>query len=338
MNSILINQNLRFFLLLLLLTILLSGCLGQFAGVRTSTTNQSGGVDINQARSIAYNGPKARVAVARFTDKTRVGWYSRAKGNGMADQLATALVNTGRYIVLERQNFDALIEEQSLGQSGLVRRGTAARMHRIEGAELLVVAAVTEFEANSGGAGGGIGGYRRTSKKGVLGGMAGGVRYAHIGIDLRLIDAETSRILAATSVEGRSTDIGLGGFIGGYTGHGGLGGALGLWENTPLEKALRLVINKAVDFIVSKTPEVYYRHGTSSSYRSSRVTRANSKWRNTVRSMQRKLNEIGYASGPVDGLWGPKTQKAVSTFQSDYGLSVTGKLDQATIQAIQKTN
>jgi len=337
MTSILINENWRP-LFLLLLTMFFSGCLQQFAGVRTTTTNQGGGVDINQAKSIAYDGPKARIAVARFTDKSRTGWYSKAKGNGMADQLATALVNTGRYIVLERQNFDTLIEEQSLGQSGLVRKETAARMHRIEGAELLVVAAVTEFQGNSGGAGGGGGGYRGTSKGGLLGGILGGLRHAHIGIDLRILEVETSRILAATSVEGRSTDVGLGGGLAGYTGYGGLGGALRGWENTPLEKALRQVINKAVDFIVSKTPSAFYRHGSSSSYRSSPTSNANSKRRNNVRSIQRKLNEIGYEVGPVDGLWGPKTQSAVSTFQSDYGLPVTGKLDETTIQTIKNAN
>ena len=56
------------------------------------------------AQADAYNGPKARIAVARFENKTAdsMNWYSPSIGDGMADMLTTALVNSGRYIVLER--------------------------------------------------------------------------------------------------------------------------------------------------------------------------------------------------------------------------------------------
>ncbi|MCG8465365.1 MAG: SH3 domain-containing protein, partial [Xanthomonadales bacterium] len=53
----------------------------------------------------------------------------------------------------------------------------------------------------------------------------------------------------------------LGGAIAGYTGTVGLGGALSTWKNTPREKALRQVIGTAVNYVVSKTPKNYYRHG-----------------------------------------------------------------------------
>jgi curli biogenesis system outer membrane secretion channel CsgG len=69
-----------------------------------------------------------------------------------------------------------------------------------------------------------------------------------------VIDAKTSRILAATTVEGSSTDI-----AGGIGGFGGpIGGALGGWANTPIEKSLRVCIQKAVEFIASQTPAQYY--------------------------------------------------------------------------------
>ncbi len=315
MKSILINQNTRFIFLLLLLTVVLTGCsIIEDPHVLDSPYKEG---------PIPYNGPKIRIAVARFTDKTGIGWYNKAKGEGMADQLITALVNTGRYIVLERHNVDAILEEQGFGKSGLVSKESAARMHRILGAQLLAVAAVTEFDVNTGWYGGGGAEYRRKSKKDLLGGVLGGLSHAHIGIDLRLIETETSHIIAAKNVEGEFVNFDIFGFIRGYTGRGGLGGGLAGWANTPLEKALRQVINKAVGAIVLET-DAYYVHGTSS----------NSKGDNTLRPVQRKLNNMGYEAGLEDGIWGPKTQNAVFKFQTDHQLEATGKLDQTTIQVI----
>jgi len=42
---------------------------------------------------------------------------------------------------------------------------------------------------------------------------------------------------------------------------------------------------------------------------------------------QQRLKELGYDPGPLDGVWGKKTERAVKEFQRDNGLSVTGKLD-----------
>src|SRR6056297_575301 len=238
------------------------------AGCPTGTTTnvrESSGRSMADAQAENYNGPKARIAVARFDNKTAdsagyAGWYSPSIGDGMADMLTTALVNSGRYIVLERQALDDVLGEQDLGASGRVREETAAAIGEIEGAELLVVAAVTEFDGNSGGTSGSLGGGDLGR---VVGAIAGGTRSAHMAIDLRVVDARTSRILAATSVEGEAQDFDIGGALSGYTGSVGLGGSLSSWENTPREKALRQVIGAAVDYVISVTPPAMLRYDGS---------------------------------------------------------------------------
>jgi peptidoglycan hydrolase-like protein with peptidoglycan-binding domain len=45
-----------------------------------------------------------------------------------------------------------------------------------------------------------------------------------------------------------------------------------------------------------------------------------------VRAIQRRLRELGYASGPVDGRFGPVTQHAVTGFQADHGLATDGQV------------
>jgi curli biogenesis system outer membrane secretion channel CsgG len=233
---------------------LLFGCITP--GPTATVTSGQGSPSIAQAQAEAYNGPKARIAVSQFKDKSGSGqrWWNSQIGDGMADQLTTALFNSNRFIVLERQTLGDVLQEQDLGASGRVRQDTAAPIGKIEGAELLVVAAVTEFEGAASGGGGGIGGIGG----GLIGSIASGFKQSHMAIDLRIIDAKTSRILAATSVEGTATDVNLGGLLGGYGSAGTLVGSLGGWKNTPTEKALRICIQKAVEFISTKTPASYY--------------------------------------------------------------------------------
>jgi curli biogenesis system outer membrane secretion channel CsgG len=238
---------------------MLGGCVAPTTETEATVTSGSG-ASIQQAQAEAYNGPKARVAVSRFEDKTGKGWYTGKIGDGMADQLSTALFNTNRYILLERQQLGDVLQEQDLGASGRVRQDTAAPIGQIEGAELLITGAVTEFEDKASGGGGGVGGFGG----GVVGAVLGGFSNAHMAIDLRVIDTRTSRIVAATSVEGKASDFDAGGALGGYFGGGAVGGALGGWKNTPREKALRVCIQKAVNFIVGKTPVQYYHYGTGS--------------------------------------------------------------------------
>ena len=241
-------------LLVTLIALGMTAC--QSLAAPQATVTQGSSLDLNQAQAIAYNGPMARIAVARFTDKTGKGWWSGRIGDGMADQLATALVMSNRFVVLERQNLDAVLAEQDLGGAGRIRGGTEAAIGEIEGAELLVVGAVTEFEGAASGGRGSMGGFGG----GLLGAVAGDLRRSHMAIDLRVIDARTSRILLATTVEGSAMDFDAGAAFGAATGFGGLGGALSGWKNTPTEKALRACLNQAVSFLMTRTPPVYFRH------------------------------------------------------------------------------
>ena len=87
--------------------------------------------------------------------------------------------------------------------------------------------------------------------------VGGGAGKAHIALDIRIIDATTTQIVAAASVEGDATSLGLGGstVLGGQ-----LPVSLGGFSKTPIEKAIRVCIQEAVNYVVSQTPREYYRH------------------------------------------------------------------------------
>jgi curli biogenesis system outer membrane secretion channel CsgG len=225
----------------------------------TAQVTSYGGPSIAEAQAERYDGPKARLAVGEFQDKTASGSVSsywlgfgitwKQIGEGMRDMLTTALFNTNRYIVLEREQLEEVLREQDLAAAGRIKEGTEAPTGEIYGAELLITAAVTEFS-------GGAKGIKGETK--VLGiKVGGGLKKAHIALDIRIIDTKTSQIVASTSVEGSATSVGAAGStrVG-----GSLPVSLGGFSNTPTEKAIRVCIQKAVEYIVSQTPREYYRH------------------------------------------------------------------------------
>ncbi len=244
----------------LLLPALLGAC-------ATTASVRGGSGDLNSARLEPYDGPLARIAVAAFEDKTRKG--GAEIGTGLATMLTTALVNSNRFIVLERDVLDEVLREQDLGASGRVRGGTAAPAGEVEGAELLVIGAVTAFEPEALGIGGGLLGLGTLIGTAVLHESVREIPIAaatytesYISIDVRVVDAATSRVLFSTTVDARGYDMG-GGLIaevGG--GRSRLPLAFGGFQKTATEEAVRKAIDLAVAELARRTPTVYFRHRT----------------------------------------------------------------------------
>jgi len=55
---------------------------------------------------------------------------------------------------------------------------------------------------------------------------------------------------------------------------------------------------------------------------------------NDVARAQDALQQLGYYKGGIDGLYGPGTRAAVRAFQVDRGLSVSGRVDTETMEAL----
>jgi curli biogenesis system outer membrane secretion channel CsgG len=243
----------------LLLPLLLGAC------ATTTTSVQGGGEGLDRTRIEPYDGPRARIAVAAFEDRTAKG--GGEIGSGMATMLTTALVNSSRYIVLERDALDEVLREQDLGDAGRVRAETAVPSGEIEGAELLAIGAVTAFEPESIGVGGGILGLGTLIGTAILHESNQNIPIAaatylesHIAIDVRLVDAVTSRVLFTTSVEAKGYNWGgsVIAEVGG--GRSRLPLAFGGFQKTATEAAVRKAIDLAVVDLARRTPSEYFRH------------------------------------------------------------------------------
>jgi len=53
-----------------------------------------------------------------------------------------------------------------------------------------------------------------------------------------------------------------------------------------------------------------------------------------VRKAQQMLSDLGYQPGPVDGMFGPSTRKAIEKYQIDNNLPNTGEIDKATAKSL----
>lgn len=157
-------------------------------------------------------GPRNTIAVAGFGLKSDFeATYGSTEGaGGLAAMLSTALEQTGEFVVIERTALSDVFAEQELTAAGLVRSESAATPGELIGARILVMGQVTEFtEAESGG-GFSLGLAGIGSKK--LGiGLAPSSSKGVVGIDVRLVDATTSQLLATFNVreEVKGTSFGV---------------------------------------------------------------------------------------------------------------------------------
>jgi curli biogenesis system outer membrane secretion channel CsgG len=199
-----------------------------------------------------YDGPQARIAVGDFHAKAADATIEI--GNGLREMLLTSLFNTNRFIVLERQAIKDIMLEQNLGASSRVKKDTATPKGQLEGAELIVYGAVTEFKSGASGMGIGIG------MPGIPLTLGGGTKNAKMAIDLRVVETGTGRIVFATRVEGKASDFStsIGTQIGG--GRTTMPVTLGSYKNPSMENAIRVCIDKAVQFLCTKTPAQYFHY------------------------------------------------------------------------------
>ena len=186
----------------------------------------------------AYTGPKKRIAVTKFENKVR-GVYGNWKlGEGFSEMLTTELMKTGQFVVVERQALQDVVGEQELGQSGLVKKETAAKVGQILGAQIIVRGVVSEFTLNESGGGAGIGiaGFR-------LGGRSSN---AHVAVDIRLVDTATGQVLQSHNAVGKAESSGVS--VG--VSRGDVDFGADTFKNTPLGQATRQAIRDAVQFII----------------------------------------------------------------------------------------
>jgi curli biogenesis system outer membrane secretion channel CsgG len=188
-------------------------------------------------------GPKRTVAVYRFASKSDFNLrYGIADlGGGLSAMLTSALVESGQFIVVERETVSDVLSEQELTASSLVKQEGAQMPGNLLGASLIIKGAITEFNESAGGGGFGVG------VAGVGVGMKS--RKAVVGLVIQVIDATTGQILSTFSVResasGKtfSVDVARNGVDTGFS----------KFFETSIGQAARKAINTAVQRFADET-------------------------------------------------------------------------------------
>jgi curli biogenesis system outer membrane secretion channel CsgG len=138
-----------------------------------------------QYQASKFTGPKRRVGVVDFENKTAYG--QSGLGGAAADILITEITKTGKFIVIDRQKLDKLMDEQKLGQTGAIDPATAAKMGKILGLNAIVTGAISNYGVSQQGT--------VLSKSQVV----------DVTIDIRVVDVESGQVLYADSGKGEGS-------------------------------------------------------------------------------------------------------------------------------------
>lgn len=150
------------------------------------------------AAAPGYCAGKKIICVMELEDKSSHNHSWRNVGTGVADMMVTALAETKKYTLIEREKLDKVLEEQRLGASGAVTAQTAAKIGRLLGANYIITGSITEFGVKDSKIG--VGGLQKVLPFG--GGAKMSKNTARAAIDIRAIDTTSAQIVAAAKGEG----------------------------------------------------------------------------------------------------------------------------------------
>lgn len=191
--------------------------LGRLATVVVAATIVSAMPDTALAQA------KVRVAVMNFENNSTWSYWGDNLGAAAADELATQLVQTGKYTVIERRELASILAEQNLGASGAVTPATAAKVGKLLGVQLMLTGSITQFSI------------QRTSV--AMRGIGGSYSNAESKIDARLVNTETGEVMVVAVGQGNKR-------MGGGYFHGV--GAEQTFDQGAAQEALRPAVEQVV--------------------------------------------------------------------------------------------
>ena len=160
----------------------------------------------------AFASTKRRIAIMPF-EYGAVNQYTGNYdvGKGIVSLLTTKLVNDGTYSVVDRQMLESILKEQNLSVSDRADPATACKIGKILSVDAIITGTVTQFgyETKTMSTSGLPTGYiPGIPYVGGIGGMLGGFKSSKskvkVAVDAKIIDINTSEILAAVHGSGES--------------------------------------------------------------------------------------------------------------------------------------
>jgi curli biogenesis system outer membrane secretion channel CsgG len=173
-------------------------------------------------------------------------------GKGIRAMLVKRIADANNLVVVERAKMNTILKEQDFNASNRVKQGSGARVGQISGADAMLSGDIIIFGRDDK--------KRSVRGGGIIGGVIGGIASsknedkAVVVIDYRLIDAETSEVIATGEARGESVRKGNAlGAIGGVLGKGVAGVQVDMtssnFAETIIGEATQDCVNKLADIL-----------------------------------------------------------------------------------------
>jgi curli biogenesis system outer membrane secretion channel CsgG len=184
---------------------------------------------------------KPTVAVMSFENRApmHMKWNL---GEGLADQLIDRLLNTRRYVVLERQQLHAIFQELKRAQDNRFRQTGQPQPGRLKHVRYLVKGTITDFAHTET-----VEGFWRLFDWGLFGSSS----YATVAATIYVIDVQSGQIIASDSIEAQIKDS----KNKDNTQYDGMAFGSYTFYHTPLGRATNKMLDKAVRSIADTIAE-----------------------------------------------------------------------------------
>ncbi len=196
-------------------------------------------------------GPKRVVSVGKFDS---IGSFEQQYGDwdvggGISSMMTTALVESNRFIVLERANMGQVLAEQQMKGQGVTSASTGPELGQVTGTNFLIYGSVTEFGTSDSGGGMSLGLSGGSLGKMLGVGLSRQSASGKVAMDIRLVNATTSQVeevyTVSEQIDNSAWDISVG--------YEGVSLGTNQFLKTPLGEAVRKCITNAVQQIAAKT-------------------------------------------------------------------------------------
>jgi curli biogenesis system outer membrane secretion channel CsgG len=210
---------------------------------------------------------KRRLAVQPFDYSTVMNWVTywfnnpTNIGEGIRAMLTVRMAQSNTITLLERANIDTIMKEQDFAASNRVRRGSGARIGQLSGADAMLMGDIVIFGRDD------------TTKRKGFGAIIGRVspiagavatmeksEKAVVGINLRIVDAETGEVIETAEARGESSRSSkdYAGLLGGKG--AAVGGASGMtssnFQQTIIGEATSNAVSEVVKYLEGKVPSL----------------------------------------------------------------------------------
>ncbi len=219
----------------------LAGCVGSMPvqmgdnSAKTVATGSAGGASSHNANTQLERCDATLGTLAVVEDQSQP-WYGQLRSyklDSTVPLIRLLVQQSNCFVVVERgRAMNQMQQERALADSGELRKGSHFERGQMVAADYSMSPSITFNQKDAGGIGGALS--RISGSLGVLGSLAGGMKFSEASTMLTLVDNRSGVQLAAAEGSSSATDFDI---VGGLLGSRG-GGELGGYTNTAEGKVI----------------------------------------------------------------------------------------------------